>query len=183
MFACEQEGVAPDFLCTAKGITGGYMPLAATMTTDRIFGGFLGRSEESRTFFHGHTYTGNPLACAVAVANIDLFEKEQIVKRMESGIETLKDGLRKFSALAHVGEARQRGFMVGIELVKNKDTKKPFAPKEKVGQKVIMEARRRGVAIRPLGDVIVLMPPIAMGAVMLRELLDVTFESIKEVTG
>ena len=183
MFACEQEGVAPDFLCTAKGITGGYMPLAATMTTDQIFGGFLGRFDEFKTFFHGHTYTGNPLACAVAVANIGLFEKEQILKRMEPGIDTLEKGLRRFSSLAHVGEVRQRGFMVGIELVKNKDTKKPFAPKEKIGQRVIMEARRRGVAIRPLGDVIVLMPPLAMGETLLQELLDVTFESIRVVTG
>ena len=183
MFACEKEQVDPDFLCVAKGITGGYMPLAATMTTDEVFGGFLGRFDESRTFFHGHTYTGNPLACAVAVKNIDLFEGEETLKKMASTIETLKDGLQRFSGLAHVGEVRQQGFMVGIELVKNRNTKKPYAPREKIGERVTMEARRRGVVIRPLGDVIVLMPPIAVDGGTLHELLDVTFESIRTVTG
>jgi len=182
MFACGKEAVKPDFLCMAKGITGGYMPLAATMTTDEVFSGFLGRFEDFRTFFHGHTYTGNPLACSVAVRNLELFESERVVEKMQPKIELLKDRLRKFADLPHVGEVRQQGFMVGIELVKSKKTKRPYAPGEKVGHRVIMEARKRGVAIRPLGDVIVLMPPPAIDESILEELVEVTYESIKAVT-
>ena len=182
MFACEKEGVKPDFLCVAKGITGGYMPLAATMTTDEVFSGFLGRFEDFRTFFHGHTYTGNPLACSVAVRNLELFESERIVAKMQPNIELLKDRLGKFADLLHVAEVRQQGFMVGIELVKSKKTKKPYPAGEKVGYKVIMEARSRGVVIRPLGDVIVLMPPPAIDPGTLGELVSVTYESIRAVT-
>jgi adenosylmethionine-8-amino-7-oxononanoate aminotransferase len=182
MFACEKEKVRPDFLCVAKGITGGYMPLAATMTTDEVFQGFLGRFDEFKTFFHGHTYTGNPLACSVAVRNLELFESEKILEKMKPKIEMLKNGLRKFVDLSHVGEVRQEGFMVGIELVKNKKTRKPYTPGEKIGHRVIMEARSRGVAIRPLGDVIVLMPPPAIEERILEELIDVTCESIRVAT-
>ncbi len=183
MFACGREGVEPDFLCVAKGITGGYMPLAATMTTEEVFEGFLGRFDEFRTFFHGHTYTGNPLACSVAVRNLELFDSESLMEKMQPRIEMLEKGLARFRDLAHVGEVRQAGFMVGIEIVKNKKTKRLYAPGEKIGHRIITEARNRGVVIRPLGDVIVLMPPIAIGADILQELLDVTYESIKLVTG
>ncbi|HEY3277353.1 MAG TPA: adenosylmethionine--8-amino-7-oxononanoate transaminase [Syntrophorhabdaceae bacterium] len=182
LFACEKERVEPDFLCVAKGITGGYLPLAATMTTNEVFEGFFGRFEDFRTFFHGHTYTGNPLACSVAVRNLELFESDEIIKNMKPKIEFLKERLTRFQGLEHVGEVRQEGFMVGIELVKDRRTAKPYAPREKIGQKVTMEARARGVVIRPLGDVIVLMPPPAMDQVVLQELLDVTYESIKAAT-
>ena len=182
MFACNKEAVEPDFLCVAKGITGGYLPLAATLTTNEVFSAFLGPFDAFKTFFHGHTYTGNPLACSVAIENIHLFEKEQTVKKMQSKIALLKNELRKCSDLSHVGEVRQEGFMVGIELVKNRKTKKPYAPKDKIGQKVTQEARRRGVIIRPLGDVIVLMPPLAIEEQTLKRLIDVTYESIKLVT-
>ncbi len=182
MFACNKENVAPDFLCLSKGITGGYLPLAATLTTEKVFNGFLGAFDSSKTFFHGHTYTGNPLACSVAIENIDLFEKEKTLQRMQGKIALLKRELQRFSDLPHVGEVRQRGFMVGIELVKSRKTKKPYVPKEKIGQKVIWEARRHGVIIRPLGDVIVLMPPLAIEETTLKRLIDVTYESIKLVT-
>jgi adenosylmethionine-8-amino-7-oxononanoate aminotransferase len=182
MFACENESVRPDFLCVAKGITGGYLPLAATLTTDEVFSGFLGRFDEFKTFFHGHTYTGNPIACAVAIENMRLFKKEQTLKKLKGKIALLKDKLRRFYDLPHVGEVRQRGFMVGIELVKNKKTKMPYPPEEKIGQKVTWEARRRGVIIRPLGDVIVLMPPLAISERMLKKLTDVVYSSIERVT-
>ncbi len=182
MFACENEFVRPDFLCVAKGITGGYLPLAATLTTDEVFSGFLGRFDEFKTFFHGHTYTGNPIACAVAIENMRLFKKEQTLKKLKGKIALLKDKLRRFYDLPHVGEVRQRGFMVGIELVKNKKTKMPYPPEEKIGQKVTWEARRRGVIIRPLGDVIVLMPPLAISERMLKKLTDVVYSSIERVT-
>lgn len=183
MFACEQESAEPDFLCLAKGVTGGYLPLAATLTTEEVFAGFLGRFDEFKTFFHGHTYTGNPLACAVAIENIRLFEKERTLKKLKGKIAVLEKALRRFYDLPHVGEVRQQGFMVGIELVKDRKTKRPYPPKEKIGQKVIWEARKRGVIIRPLGDVIVLMPPLAISEKMLKELVDVVYLSIERATG
>lgn len=183
MFACEQEGIKPDFLCLAKGITGGYLPLAATITTDEIFGGFLGRFDEFKTFFHGHTYTGNPVACAVAVENLALFEKERTIERMADKITLLHDELQRFKVLPHVGDVRQKGFMVGIELVKSKKTKRPYPPGDKIGQKVTREARKRGVIIRPLGDVVVLMPPPAIDAGTLKELVDVVYDCVKKITG
>lgn len=183
MFACEKEKVEPDFLCIAKGVTGGYLPLAATLTTDEVFNGFLGQFEDFKTFFHGHTYTGNPVACNVAIANLNLYKKENTIETLQTKIALLSKELQKFHNLTHVGEIRQGGFMVGIELVKNKKTKRPFQPKEKIGHRVIMEARKRGVIIRPLGDVIVLMPPLAIEESTLQELVNVTYESIKTVTG
>ncbi|HOW55987.1 MAG TPA: adenosylmethionine--8-amino-7-oxononanoate transaminase [Syntrophorhabdaceae bacterium] len=183
MFACQQEGIKPDFLCLAKGITGGYLPLAATITTDEIFGGFLGRFDEFKTFFHGHTYTGNPVACAVAVENLALFEKERTIERMADKITLLHDELQRFKMLPRVGDVRQKGFMVGIELVKSKKTKRPYPPGEKIGQKVTGEARKRGVIIRPLGDVVVLMPPPAIDAGTLKELVDVVYDCVKKITG
>jgi len=183
MFACEQEGIEPDFLCLAKGITGGYLPLAATITTGEVFDGFLGRFDECKTFFHGHTYTGNPVACAVALENLALFEKERTVERMADKIVLLRNELKRFADLPNVGEVRQRGFMVGIELVKSRKTGRPYPPASKIGQKVTMEARKRGVIIRPLGDVIVLMPPPAIDAETLKELVDVTYDSVKKATG
>ncbi|MDP3936685.1 MAG: adenosylmethionine--8-amino-7-oxononanoate transaminase, partial [Deltaproteobacteria bacterium] len=110
MFACEQEGVAPDILCLAKGITGGTLPLAATLTTETIFQAFLGRYDEFKTFFHGHTYTGNPLACAAAIANLDLFDKERTLEKLQPKIRRLTRRLKEIAALPHVGDMRQRGF-------------------------------------------------------------------------
>jgi len=183
MFACQQEGVTPDFMCVAKGITGGYLPLAATLTTEEIFEGFLGEFDEFKTFFHGHTYTGNPVACAVGLANLQLFEEEDLLEKVRTSSELLRRLLARFWDLSHVGEVRQKGLMVGIELVQNRRTRKLYAPAEKIGQKVIAEARKRGVIIRPLGDVIVLMPPLAIDDSTLQELVDATYESIRTVTG
>ncbi len=183
MFACQQEEVTPDFMCVAKGITGGYLPLAATLTTEEVFRGFFGEFDEFKTFFHGHTYTGNPLACAVALENLRLIEEERLLEKVQTSAGILGDLLTPFRGLAHVGDVRQKGLMVGIELVSNKKTKKLYAPGEKIGQKVILEARRRGVIIRPLGDVIVLMPPLAIDEPILRELVSVTYDSIRVVTG
>jgi len=183
MFACDEEKISPDFLCVAKGITGGYLPLAATLSTEEVFNGFLGQFDEFKTFFHGHTYTGNPLACAVAVENIDLFKKGRVLQKLKHKIVNLRKALERFKDLSHVGEVRQKGFMVGIELVKSRKTKRPYLPCDKIGQKVIWEARKRGVIMRPLGDVIVLMPPLAIDEPTLEKLVDVTYESIKAVTG
>jgi adenosylmethionine-8-amino-7-oxononanoate aminotransferase len=183
MFACEHAGVSPDMLCVAKGITGGYLPLAATLTTEEIFSAFLGEYKDFKTFFHGHTYTGNPLGCAVALASLELFKKEKILERMQPKIDYLKHRLAgDFFSLGHVADVRQWGFMIGIELVADKESRKSYSTEKRVGYKVILEARERGVMIRPLGDVIILMPPLTMEDSELRDLLEVTLESIKVVT-
>jgi adenosylmethionine-8-amino-7-oxononanoate aminotransferase len=182
MFACEHEAVVPDLLALAKGLTGGYLPLAATLTTDEIYDGFLGEVQEFKTFFHGHTFTGNPLACAVALANLDVFEEERTLEALQGKIVFLRKSLEPFKVLSHVGEVRQRGIMVGIELVDDRRTKEPYLPEKRIGHRVILEARKRGVIIRPLGDVIVLMPPLSISNEEIEQLCWVTFESIQVVT-
>jgi len=175
MFACDHERVSPDILCLAKGLTGGYLPLAATLTTKKIFNGFCFDYKDQKTFFHGHTYTGNPLACAAALANLQVFEKEKTLNKLQPKIEYLKKRLVKFYDLKHVGDIRQHGFMVGIELAKDRRTKEPFAWEEKIGIKVCQKVRERGVILRPLGNVIVLMPPLSISIKELDQLLDVTY--------
>jgi adenosylmethionine---8-amino-7-oxononanoate aminotransferase len=175
MFACEHEGVAPDLLCLAKGLTGGYLPLAATLTTERIYEGFLGEHEEFRTFFHGHSYTGNPLACAAALATLDLFEQERTLERLEAKIELLGELLEPIAAHPAVAEVRRRGFMTGIELA-------DYPVEQRMGHQVTLEARRRGAIIRPLGDVVVLMPPLAIPEGDLRRLVSITAEAIDAAT-
>jgi adenosylmethionine-8-amino-7-oxononanoate aminotransferase len=172
IFACEHEGVAPDLMCVAKGITGGYLPLAATFATQEIFDAFLGEPWEGKTFYHGHTYTGNPLACAAALASLDLFEKHQLVSAAGRNAAELSQMLRPVRDLGHVGDVRQKGLMVGIELVQDKATRTPFDPRRRVGAAVCARLRRHGVILRPLGDVIVIMPPLAMGLHDLRTIVD-----------
>jgi adenosylmethionine-8-amino-7-oxononanoate aminotransferase len=172
MFACEQEDVAPDLLCLAKGLTGGYLPLAATLATERIYAGFLGAPEEYRTFFHGHTYTGNPLACAAALASLDAFESERRLERLGAKIDLLQELLGEVAAMPEVTEVRGRGFMVGIDLGEHD-------PSLRMGNRVALEARKRGALIRPLSDVIVLMPPLSITEPELRELVEITVESIR----
>lgn len=182
MFACEHERIVPDIICLAKGITGGYLPLAATLTTEEIFNAFCGNHSELITFFHGHTYTGNPLACAAAIANIDLFKKEKTLIRLKDKIKLLAEKLNLLKELDHVGEIRQAGFMVGIEMVKNKKTREPYYGHEKMAIKVIMDARKKGLILRPLADVIVLMPPLSITEDELITLVNVVRESIIKVT-
>src|SRR3989338_8554072 len=182
MFASEAEGVTPDILCLAKGITGGYLPLAATLTTQKIFDAFSGEYKEQKTFFHGHTYTGNPLACAAALANLWLFKKEKTLQKLQPKIKFLGKELEKFKKLKHIGDIRQKGFMVGIELVKNKETKEPYPWEERIGIKVCQKAREYGVILRPLGNVIVLMPPLSISQEELKQLLDAAYKAISEIT-
>jgi adenosylmethionine---8-amino-7-oxononanoate aminotransferase len=171
MFACEQEGVAPDLLCLAKGLTGGYLPLAATLSTERVYEGFLGAPEEQRTFFHGHTYTGNPLACAAALANLDVFESERTLERLQPKIELLEKRLEEIAAMAEVTEVRSRGFMVGIDLGEHD-------PALRMGHRVTLAARERGAIVRPLGDTVVLVPPLSISTADLTRLLEIVAESI-----
>jgi adenosylmethionine-8-amino-7-oxononanoate aminotransferase len=183
MFACEHEDVVPDLMCLSKGLTGGYMPLAATLASEEIYDAFLGEFRDLKTFFHGHSYTGNPLACSAAMACLDLFEKEQTLTDLKGKIDILEEWLREALGLEHVGDVRNAGFMAGIELVKDKRTKEPYDWGEKTGWRVAYSARDRGVFIRPLGNVIVVMPPLAISARNLRQLLKAIRESIMAVTG
>jgi adenosylmethionine-8-amino-7-oxononanoate aminotransferase len=172
MFACEQERVAPDFLCLGKGLTGGYLPLAATLTTEKVYEGFLGAPEEGRTFFHGHTFTGNPLACAAALANLEAFEREHTLLRLQPKIRLLHELLESIAEMGEVAEVRGRGFMVGIDLGEHDSALR-------LGHRVTLEARRRGAIIRPLGDVVVLMPPLSISKPDLTRLVWITRESIR----
>ena len=181
MFACQREGVTPDILAVAKGLTGGYLPLAATLATGKIFDAFLGKYEDFKTFFHGHTYTANPLACRAALANLKLFRTKRVIETLAPKIARMKKRLESFYKIPIVGDIRQAGMMAGIELVKDRGTKEIFPGKEKIGAHVILKARQKGVILRPLGPVIVLMPPLAISLKELDFLLDVTYESIKEI--
>jgi adenosylmethionine-8-amino-7-oxononanoate aminotransferase len=182
MFACEHEDVSPDILCLAKGITGGYLPLAVTISTDKIYKAFLGKYKDMKTFFHGHTYTGNQLACAAAIANLNVFRKAKTLNKMQKKIEIMKKELDMIADLTQVGDVRQRGFMVGIELVKDKKTGEPYPLEETIGWKVCNKAREKGLIIRPLGNVIVLMPPLSISHHELKSLIRITAEAITEVT-
>ena len=182
MFACEQEQVEPDLMSVAKGLTGGYLPVAATLATDEIFNAFLDVPSAGKTFFHGHTFTGNPLGCAAALASIKLFEEDQLLGRVECNSELIAEKLRPLAMHPHVGEIRQKGLMIGIELVANREPVTCYSSKLRVGHLVTLAARKRGVILRPLGDVIVLMPAPAMPAPLIEHLCDVTIEAIKEVT-
>jgi adenosylmethionine---8-amino-7-oxononanoate aminotransferase len=176
MFACQQEGVTPDLMCVAKGLTGGYLPLAATLATEDVYRSFLGEFAEFKTFFHGHTYTGNPLACAAALATLDVLESDQVLERLGAKIDLLGTLLAEHVApLPAVGEIRHRGFMTGIELA-------GFPYEARIGHQVTLAARDRGAIIRPLGDVVVLMPPLSIADDELRRLVAITGESIAAAT-
>jgi adenosylmethionine-8-amino-7-oxononanoate aminotransferase len=182
MFAVEQEGVVPDVLTVAKGITGGYLPLAATVTTERIFQSFLGPYDSKRTFFHGHTYAGNPLACAAATASIRLMRERKVIEGLPAKEAALRRALEPALGMRHVGEVRQRGLMVGIELVRDRATKEEYPYALRAGHQVILEARKLGAVLRPLGNVVVLMPPLSLTEGQLAELAGIALASIEKVT-
>lgn len=180
LFASQRENVAPDLMAVAKGLSGGYLPLAATLATEEIYKAFLGEYEEFKTFFHGHTFTANPLACGAAFASLELFRKHRILEKLKPKINFMERRLADFYNIPIVGDIRQAGLMVGIELVKDPRTKEPFPWREKIGIRVIQRAKQKGVILRPLGPVIVLMPPLAIPNKELNFLLDVTYDSIRE---
>lgn len=182
LFACEQEGVSPDLLCIAKGISGGYLPIGATLATDRIFKAFLGDPSEGRTFFHGHTYTGNPLGCAASLASLQLFEQARVLENVAMCSQLAAEKLSSLEGHPHVLEIRQKGLMIGIEMVRDRHTQTGFDPRMRLGHQVTLAARKRGIIIRPLGDVVVLMPAPAMPANLIARLCDAAVECIHEVT-
>lgn len=181
MFACEHEQVSPDFLCLAKGLTGGYLPLAATLTTTDIWNAFLGNYTDSKTFFHGHTYAGNPLGSAVALANLDLFENERTLDGLQPKIACLADQFKRLRTLPYVGDVRQKGLIGAVELVADVTTKKPFDWSEKRGIRVCERAREKGVLLRPLGNVIVIMPPLSIKLEQLDQICTAAEHGIRQV--
>ena len=182
MFACEHETVTPDIMALSKGIAAGYLPIAATVTTDEVYGAFLGRYAELKTFFHGHTFTGNPLACAVALKSLELFESDGLLEVLQPKIDRLRNRLVEFSRLPHVGDVRQCGLAAGIELVEDKGTKRAYPWELKTGVRVCLEARKLGIFSRPLGNTVVVFPPLAIAPDELKLLLDGLERAIRAVT-
>jgi adenosylmethionine-8-amino-7-oxononanoate aminotransferase len=182
MFACQHEGVTPDLMAISKGLTGGYMPLAATLTTDEIYQAFLGTYEEFKTFFHGHSYTGNPLGCAVALANLRIFRTEKTLARVRLKTNALARLLQPLRDLPHVGDIRRQGLMVGIELVRDKTTKEPYPLTARVGHRVAAAARTRGLLLRPLGNVLVLLPPLSTSKEELKRMMEILKVSVETLT-
>jgi len=181
MFACEHEGISPDLMCVAKSLTGGYLPLAATLASERVYEAFLGPYEARKTFFHGHSYTGNPLACAAALASLEIFDREQVLAGLPSKVETVRVALEAIQELAHVGEIRQCGLMVGIELVRAPDV--PYEWADAMGIRVCKRARTLGLITRPLVNVVVFMPPLSSTVAELQEMLAIIHEAIRLETG
>ena len=183
MFACEHEQVTPDLLCLGKGLTGGYLPLAATLATNEVWRAFLGSYAESRQLFHGHTYSGNPLAAAAAIASLDVFDEERMLVQLEPKIDRLTEHLARIAQHPHVGDVRQCGMIAGIELVKDRATSEPFAWEDQRGMAVCRHAREEGVLLRPLGNVIVVMPPLAITIAELDQILSAVEHGIEAATG
>jgi adenosylmethionine-8-amino-7-oxononanoate transaminase len=183
MFACEHEGIEPDLMAIGKGLTGGYLPVAATLTSDAVYDAFSGDVAEQKAFYHGHSFTGNQLGCAVALASLDLFERDGVVERVQASARLVARRLVQIAALPHVGEVRQCGLMVGIELVADRTTKQPFAPQQATGARVCRRARELGMITRPLGDVVVFMPPLVTAPDELEAMLSILEQAIADVTG
>jgi adenosylmethionine-8-amino-7-oxononanoate aminotransferase len=183
MFACEHEAVVPDIMALSKGIAAGYLPIAATVTTEEVYGAFMGEYAELKTFFHGHTFTGNPLACAVALRSLELFESDRLLETMQPKIARLSERLHSIAGLPHVGDTRQCGLAAGIELVEDKATKRAYPWEQKTGIRVCLEARKLGIFSRPLGNTVVIFPPLVISPVELEFLLDGLERAIGIVTG
>lgn len=182
MFACEHEDVEPDFLVLGKGLTAGYLAMSATLATSEVFDAFLGEYSDSKSFFHGHTFAGNPLAAAVANASLDLYESEQTLANLQPKIERLRENLEPLKEHLHVGDIRQRGLLAGIELVRDRETGEPFPWEERVGQQVCDYAAEQGVWIRPLGSIVVIIPPLAISIEQLDAICLAVREGVEQVT-
>ena len=183
MFACGKEGVTPDIMALSKGISAGYLPLAATLTTRKVYDAFLGSYAELRTFFHGHTFTGNPIACAAALASLELFETDRLLESLVPKIAYLGERLQRLAELPHVGDVRQEGLIGGIELVLDQAERTGYPWEERVGVRVCLEARKHGLFLRPLGNIIVVFPPLSISLPELAQLMDGIEASIGAVTG
>ncbi len=183
MFAVQHEGISPDIMAISKGLTAGYLPMAATLATEKIYNAFLGNYADLKTFFHGHTFTGNPLTCAVALKSLELFESEDLLNRIQTRSTQLTGWLQRFSELPNVGDVRQCGLAAGIELVRNKAGKEAYPWEERIGIRVCNEARRHGLFSRPLGNTVVVFPPLVISEQELNLLMDGLMQSVIAVVG
>jgi len=181
IFATQRVGITPDFLCVAKGLTGGYLPMAATLTTQKVFEAFLGEYEEFKTFFHGHSFTGNQLGAAASLASLDILQTKQSVLQRAQLQKWLHEELQTLWALPQVGDIRQVGLVAGIELVKNWRTREPSALRERAGIRVCEAMARRGVLTRPVGNVIVLMPPYCTTKAQLQKMISALAEGVVQL--
>ena len=182
MFACDLEGVSPDLMVVGKGLTGGYLPVAATLGTDEVYDAFYADYEEQKTFFHGHSFTGNPLGCAVALASLRLFEERDMLEGVKAKASFVKRKLDEFKDRPHVGDIRQKGLMIGVELVREKGSREPYDWADRIGVRASMRARELGMLTRPLGNVVVFIPPLASTIEELDAMTDILVESIIDVT-
>lgn len=182
MFACQHEDVVPDIMAISKGIAAGYLPLAATVATERIYTAFLGEYSELKTFFHGHTFTGNPLACAVALKSLELFENDNLLAELQPKILRLAERLENFCSMKHVGDLRHCGMAAGIELVEDKESRRHYPWESRIGVRVCTEARKYGIFSRPLGNTVVIYPPLVISNKEIEFLLDGLQRSIQTVT-
>jgi len=182
MFACEAEDVVPDFLCLGKSLTGGYLPLSATITHPDIYAGFLGSATSGRALMHGHTYAGNPLAAAASLATLDVLEQEQTIETLPAKFEILAEVLERLSNHPRVAVTRQLGLIAAVELTPTDESHERYPAELRIAYEICDATLSRGVWLRPLGDVIVIMPPLTITAEELRFLGDVLLESIEEVT-
>jgi adenosylmethionine-8-amino-7-oxononanoate aminotransferase len=182
MFACEQEKIVPEFLCLGKGLTGGYLPLAATLTNDEIYRAFFGEFHQARTLHHGHTFSGNPLACAAALATLDVFQEEQTLQKLPAKIARLSDHLCRLAEHPHVAVTRQRGLIGALELTTDKSTGLPYPTQERRAWRVCRETLARGVWLRPLADVLYVMPPLAISIEEIDVLMETLETAIENIT-
>ncbi|MCL2330906.1 MAG: adenosylmethionine--8-amino-7-oxononanoate transaminase [Phycisphaerae bacterium] len=181
MFACEHEAVSPDLLCVSKGLTGGYLPLAATLATNEIYDAFLGPIDSGRTFYHGHTFTGNPLGCAAALASLKIFEHDRVLEQLPEKIQLIASHLSRIAESPSVGDVRQLGMMAGIELVRDKTTRESYSYGQQVGAKVCAHARQYGLIVRPLADTIVILPPLCISLENLEQMMQIIARCVAEV--
>ncbi|MGM0881632.1 MAG: adenosylmethionine--8-amino-7-oxononanoate transaminase [Bacillota bacterium] len=182
MFACDLEEVSPDLMVIGKGLTGGYLPVAATLATDQVYDAFYADYEEQKTFFHGHSYTGNPLGCAVALRSLELFEERNIVEGVKVKASFVEQKLKSLIDRPHVGDIRQKGLMVGIELVRDKMSREPYDWTERIGVRTSLRARELGMLTRPLGNVVVFIPPLVSTEAELDAMTDILADAIISVT-
>lgn len=182
LFACEHEGIQPDLMALGKKLTGGYLPVAATLASNEIYDAFYGDYAEGKTFYHGHSYTGNQLGCAVALANLAVYEEEKLVSHVQQTSQAIQPILQQFTELPHVGEVRQLGLMIGIELIQDRHTKQSFPAEALTGRRVCRRAKELGLLTRPLDDVITFLPPLISTKKELDDMLRILYTAIKEVT-
>ena len=179
LFACEQANITPDFMCLSKGLTGGYLPLSVTLTTDDIYATFYADYQQLSAFLHSHSYTGNPLGCAAALATLDIFQQDAVIERNKILSQTMADATRQLQDHPHVAEVRQTGMILAIEMVQDKATRPPWPWQERRGLRVYQHGLQNGVLLRPLGNVIYFMPPYVISPQEIQLMANVALEGIE----